>query len=202
MKKLLFILAILLSFTATSQTAEELEMVDLVNQVRTNPKSFIPVIEDYIKTLESKSNVFADIKITGAIVTKKTNNASTFYNTLVCEAKKLIIFLNNVKPVCSLELSNVLYPITKNHATYLDSINILSHIGPNGQTLSDRTKNTSLMVGENCAHNSTTAINTLTQLLIDLGVKSKGHRNNIFNPKYKKISVARVGDVWVQNFSF
>ena len=49
MKKLITIILIICSVSASfAQTAEEIEMVTLINQVRTNPESFIPAVEAYI----------------------------------------------------------------------------------------------------------------------------------------------------------
>lgn len=197
MKNLLIIIITLFSFTASAQTVEEVNMVVLVNQVRTNPKSFIPVIEDYITELEDKDNKF---NIKGVVVTKKTNNISKLNEELINEAKVLIVFLNKQKSVKPLKLSLVLYTISKTHAIYLDSINKLTHVGPNNTSFKTRTKEiNSYLIGENCANGD--MIHAMIDLLLDFKVVDKGHRANIFNEEYKQISVANIGNVWVQDFS-
>jgi len=200
MKNLLILLVTLFSFTATAQTAEEIDMVVLVNQVRTNPKSFVPAVEAYIKTLEAKTNPFGGVNIKGATVTKKTSNASAAFKPLIAEAKALIVFLNTVKPVKALELSLVLYPVASEQAKYLDSIKQLGHTGANGKSFTKRTSMLATLVGENCATGAT-ATDALLMLLIDYGDKPKGHRANIFNTKYTQMSVAKAGNTWVQDFS-
>jgi uncharacterized protein YkwD len=189
MKNLLILIATILSFTATAQTATEIEMVTLVNQVRTNPKSFIPAVEAYIESAKKLNSL-------GGRMTNKTTGKSV---DNVMEAKFLISFLNTVKPVKPLELSIALYTITKSHANYLDSTKKVSHTGPNGQTLAERTKASGLSVGENVGTGST-ATNAMVQLLIDLSSPTKGHRTNIFNPKYTQLSVGNTGNIWVQDF--
>ena len=127
MKNLLIIIATILSFTATAQTAKEIEMVTLVNQVRTNPKSFIPVVEAYMTEMNTATKTLAG----GVKMTRKVNPA------LIAELKNLITFLKTVKPVGELKTSTVLYPITKKFVSYLDSVKQITHVGPNGQTLAD-----------------------------------------------------------------
>jgi uncharacterized protein YkwD len=192
MKKLITIILVFSSLSASfAQTAKEKEMVVMVNQVRTNPKSFIPVVEEYIKNVESGNNV------TGS----KIKMTITSNPKMIAEAKALIVFLNTVKPVDSLKTSSVLYPITKSHVEYLDSIKSLSHTGRNGQTLADRTKSTGLTCGENVTTGGDVKLAMLF-LLIDYNATVKGHRNNIFNAKYTKIAVANSNGYWVQDFAF
>lgn len=191
MKNLLIIIATILSFTATAQTAKEIEMVTLVNQVRTNPKSFIPVVEAYMTEMNTATKTLAG----GVKMTRKVNPA------LIAELKNLITFLKTVKPVGELKTSTVLYPITKKFVSYLDSVKQITHVGPNGQTLADRTKSTGLLVGENCTTGGDVN-HAMILLLLDFKAEVKGHRNNIFNPKFTKIAVANSNGYWVQDFAY
>lgn len=201
MKNLVIIIATILSLTATAQTAKEIEMVTLVNQVRTNPKSFVPAVEAYIKTLEEKQNCGGmKIKITGAVVTKKSTTVTGNFNGLIAEAKKLIVFLNTQKPIKALELSLTLSPIARTQAEYIDSIKTLTHNGLNESTTKRFTKGFTLS-GENCAV-GTTATNAMIELLVDYGVANKGHRTNIFNKAFTKIAIGNSNEYWVQDFAF
>ena len=185
MKKLATIILVICSVSVSfAQTAKETEMVALINQVRTNPKSFVPVVEEFIKN--------------GGNATRFATKANP---KMIAEAKALIVFLNTVKPVDSLKTSSVLYPIAKAHVNYLDSTKMVSHIGRNGQTLADRTKSTGLLVGENATTGGDVKLAMLF-LLIDYNATVKGHRNNIFNPKYTKVAAANSGGYWVQDFAF
>jgi uncharacterized protein YkwD len=194
MRILILLILTFLSLNATSQTSDEIEMIVLVNKVRTNPQSLIPAVEDYIKSITELINHKGNF-------TLKSNPNKNINAEVISEAKKLIAFLRTAKSVNTLELSLVLYPITKSHAQYLDSINQLKHTGPNGEPFANRFKNTGLMCGENCVISSS-AINGLILLLIDLGNKDKGHRDNIFNPKYTQIAVGKFGNTWVQDFAY
>lgn len=192
MKKLVIFIFLFVSTIASAQTAEEIEMTILVNKVRTNPTSLIPEVEKYI----------ASVKKLNSMGGKMTNKSTEKNVNAIGEANALIVFLKKVKPVNALELSVVLYSTTKTQATYLDSTNQLVHTDANGKTLAERTKSFGLVCGENCVFNTSSATSALIQLLIDLGVTDKGHRANIFNPNYKQISVAKVNNVWVQDFAY
>jgi uncharacterized protein YkwD len=203
MKNLVILIATILSFTATAQTAKEMEMVTLVNQVRTNPKSFIPVVEAYIKTLETNTNddTFAKIKIKGATVTKKTNNAKSYVNPMIAEAKGLIAFLKTQKSVKALTLSPALYTYAKAQSVYMDSIKTLTHAGPNGESVTKRFTKNFTLCGENCAK-AETATEALLLLLIDMGNNPKGHRTNIFLKEFTQIAVGNTNNYWAQDFGY
>ena len=201
MKNLFIAITIILSLTSSAQTAQETEMFNLVNQVRTNPKSFIPVVEEYIKTLEVSPESFGGIKLKGVTVTKKTNNAKTITNPLIAEAKDLIIFLKTQKSVKALNVSPSLYVIAKAQADYMDTIKNLTHNGPNGESASKRFTKNFILCGENCA-TGTSATNVMLSLLIDYGIKDKGHRKNIFLKEFTKIAVGNTNQYWVQDFGY
>ena len=202
MKNLLILIVSILSFTATAQTAKEIEMVTLVNQVRTNPKSFISVVEAYIKTLEAtNTDPFGGIKIKGATVTKKTNNGKGQVNPMIAEAKGLIAFLKTQKPVKALTTSPALYTYAKAQSVYMDSIKTLTHAGPNGETASKRFTKGYTLCGENCAK-AETASEALVILLIDMGNTPKGHRTNIFLKEFTQIAIGNTNQYWAQDFGY
>lgn len=192
MKNLLILIATILTLTVNAQTeTEDINMVLLVNQVRTNPKSIIPAVEAYIESAKK-------LKALGGKVTNKSNGKNV---DVVAEAEALIVFLNNQKPVKALLYGGFIYPFAKSHAQYLDSTRQLSHIGRNGQTLEQRTKVLGFNMGENCGIGKT-ATDVMVQLLIDLSSPNKGHRLNIFNENYKQMAAAKAGNTWVQDFAY
>jgi hypothetical protein len=69
----------------------------------------------------------------------------------------------------------------------------MGHVGPGrGESFSDRSaKNgqTQGRSGENLSYGSRSGKDSLVQLLIDDGVPSRGHRNNIFNPAFHVVGV-------------
>ena len=42
---------------------------------------------------------------------------------------------------------------------------------------------------------------TILLLLVDAGIESRGHRDNLLNPNSRYISVYTNGDTWVMNFA-
>lgn len=185
MRKLLILAITALSVVSSAQTFEEKEMLSLVNQVRTNPKSFIPLVEDYIKSIEK--GISYGIKYNRGI-------------NVIYEANNLIDFLNHANPIDSLIESDDLYPFTKNQALYSDSIKQCTHIDSHGELLSDKINSNKVLCGENCTYNASNAKYVLIEWLLDIGNKDKGHRANIFNTKFTKTAVGKVGDYWVEDF--
>ena len=203
MKNIITLILISLSFVIKAQSVEEFDMLNMINEIRINPKSFIPRVEAYIKKLESASTLtFTNPNIK---ITKSKNDGLN--EKLIIEAKDLIVFLNNQKSVRALGFNNKLYHITKKHANYLDSTKTVSHDGPDGETLAIRTQSIGFSVLENVcsvnnANNRNTVIDALLQFLLDYGVANKPHRANLFNEKASNMAVAKTGDIWVQNFTY
>jgi uncharacterized protein YkwD len=191
MKNIIIIIATILSFTATAQTAKEIEMVTIVNQVRTNPKSFIPVVEAYIAEMSSPK-----IMVFGGKVVKATRKIDP---ALITELKFLVSFLKTVKPVNALELSLATYSITKTQVNFLDSTKQVTHTNAKGETYAKRLNALGLTGGENCTTGDDVN-HAMILLLLDFKAEVKAHRNNIFNPKYTKLSVGNSGNFWVQDF--
>ena len=191
MKYFITTLSLFVTLSTFAQTPDEAEMFNLINEVRTNPKSFVPVVEAYIADLNTVKIINVNgVKMT---VTKKVDQ------TLVKEAKELIKFLNTAKPVSSLSLSKATYDIAKKQVVFMDSTKQVTHNGPNGVTFAERTKG--FLIGENCTAGNN-AKQAMLLLLLDYRAIVKGHRNNILNPQYTKVSVAKSGNYWVQDFTY
>ena len=87
---------ILLSTSLFSQTAEEKSMIVEINKLRSNPSSYIKVIEDFKKMKTSTT-------IGGFTVTRKSNTE------WVKECDETINFLKTSKPVDTLTFDNVMH---------------------------------------------------------------------------------------------
>ena len=179
MKHLLITFLVILNLIISAQTTEEINMINQINTVRTNPKSFIPVVESYIKDLESKGSIDTTKFNMKYVKIKSRHNQpieSKRNDTLIAEAKRLITFLKIQKPVKALSMSSKLYTIATAQVIYMDSIKTLTHNGPDGNK---RYTKGFILSGENCSigKNYTEA---LLVLLIDFGNERKGHRTNIF----------------------
>jgi uncharacterized protein YkwD len=181
-------------------------MLNTINELRVAPKSFIPRVEAYIKELEkaNPSNVVIDTtKLKMHIVVVSHKGGAT--NDKILEAKKLIIFLSTQKSLNPLGFNSKLYFVAKKQVMYLDSIGKVSHDGPNGQTLADRTKKLGSVVENVCSVNTNiknTVVDCLMQFLLDIGTTDKPHRANLFNENAKEMAMAKAGSVWVQDFIY
>ena len=199
MKHLLILVLAFLTLTPKAQTVEDADMVVLINQIRYAPKTFVPYVEAYIQRLETGIDTRKFKTVT--VKVQSTAKKSGLTDSLIAEANRLIVYLKNKKSTYTIELAVGLYPITKAHAKYLDSTNQITHDGPNGQTLKDRTKGYTVIENACLTKNGDVA-DCLVQLLMDYGTKVKTHRDNIFSGKVSQVSVARSGNVWVQDFIY
>lgn len=233
MKNIVIITFLLVSTVSFSQidsiSADEIELVNQINQLRTNPKSYIPHVEDYIKRQEwfirlyTQKGCKVQAKSTSSHVNKNndgyggvTISGIAMFKRNVDVAKTLIKILDTIKPSQALIINGDMYTITKNHLKYLNGVNKVGHFGKDSTTLDDRMKSVALKnnfksYGENCMGNIDAGdpiTKSLTYLLIDAGsdvINKKngfGHRDNLLSKKWKYISVAINNGTWVQNFAY
>jgi uncharacterized protein YkwD len=190
-----------------SQTIDELFVINEINQIRTNPKSYIPKVEDYIKTQESFLDNFDRLNVNvksvngGLDVNNNTVNTKTLVGKDVFirnikAAKDLINVLDTLSPTQPLRFDSDMYEVTKKHGDYLKTTNKHGHYGHDGETISDRLSGFGSNGSENCGSN-------LLGLMVDAGISGYGHRYNILNPKWSHISIYIVPNYngfMVQNF--
>jgi len=96
MKMMNIFFLMFLTLTVFSQTPDEKLMMIEINKVRSNPTSYIKVIEDFKK-------MKTDTTIGGFTVTRKSNT------DWVKECDETINFLKTAKPVDTLTFDNVMY---------------------------------------------------------------------------------------------
>ncbi len=133
---------------------DEKEIILLINKVRTNPALFARTY------LEKRKN--------------ENEFAIECYNQLL-----------NWKPQEILKPSKALSLAARDHATDLGEKGIVGHIGTKGEDAATRVKRYGNFTGaftgpwENCSYGHSEPLDIVLQLLIDNGVKSRGHRKNI-----------------------
>ncbi|MCW5912790.1 MAG: CAP domain-containing protein [Cyclobacteriaceae bacterium] len=158
----------LLFVTGTGQAQDqEQEVLNLLNEVRTNPKRFIKTrVTPYLESKSLTGNRFA---------------------------KSLIQDLNKAKPVRALQSSPALVDAARFHAKDMGTTGSTGHESSDGTPFHIRVRNQSKaggMIAENCAYGQTSALEIVMELLIDDGIESLGHRKNILEPKYQWIGIA------------
>lgn len=141
---------------------EEKEVFQLCNLARINGKLFA---ETYVAKYLKENEV------------KKTS----YTTSLLSELKKL-------KPLAPLHPAKDLYDAAKDHAITEGKKGAVGH-----QRFKQRFKKFAPgynPYGENCSYGFSDALNIVMQLLIDEGIKDKGHRKNILHKMYTHAGVA------------
>lgn len=117
-------------------------------------------------------------------------------------SQEVVILVNKERARLGLRPVSGDYKIAKvadGHAKDMYRRNYFSHKSLDGSDLGDRLQKGGVQyffAGENIAKGQQTSVRVMKAWM-----NSPGHRKNILNPQYGRIGVAKVGDVWVQNFS-
>lgn len=88
-----------------------------------------------------------------------------------------------------LKFEPALQRAAEHHANDMSSTGITGHQSSDGTSFVDRVRSyyNAGRLGENCSYGSPTALEVVTDLLIDEGVESLGHRKNILNPDFSAV---------------
>lgn len=216
---LLFTLLIITTTQTTAQTGMDSLMFNEINNLRSDPKSYIPLVNDYILIQKNRINRIKEgktiVSSTNGTMTKSnrmTNRETVtgvkLINTSIKSAEELLLVLKTTKPLNKLLYSKEMDFITDKHGEYLDSVKQSGHFGPNEESLSDRFPYKQYpYVSENIC-NSGFAIKihndfkpAILMLLIDSRIESRVHRKNLLSTKVTHISVYVSNRICIQNFA-
>lgn len=150
------------------------EVYEELNKVRKDPTSYIKYLKEMKENFDGK-----DYKDTERNLIIETEEGLSGIN-------EAIFYLENQSPLKKLEKNEGLEKSTKM---------MLTHIGPKGSvkhekgdmSLKKRIKNhvnKSGLMGENLSFGNNKAKAIICQIIIDDGVKSRGHRKNLFEERY------------------
>ena len=160
------LLLLLLSAIMEYANAQVDEVLKIMNEVRTDPKSFLNGrLLPYLKEHELENNSYA---------------------------KSLVSELKAAKPVGALESSSVLEKLAKGHAIDMGEKGKVGHTSSNGTTFENRVRKKikTGMIAENCDYGNAEPLDIVMSLLIDDGITSLGHRKNILHPSLKYVGIA------------
>ena len=220
MRNLLITLLVIITVSTTAQTSMDSLIFNEINNLRSDPKSYIPLVIDYVINQKNRINRIKEgktkVSSTNGTMTKhngmvntKTVTGIKLFNRNIKAAEELLLILDNIKPLNKLLYSKDMDTITDKHGKYLDSTNVRGHYGPNKETLNDRFNYLNLrIISENvCSvgsfvYKSQNVKPIIITLLVDAGIDNRGHRKNILDPKVKFISVYMSKKTCVQNFAF
>ncbi len=181
---------------ANYMTSQEKDMIKEINLVRSNPKGYIPIVENYIKQQEaSLENMISGQK---------------YVKDEIKTAKELIKELKKTPSVSILLPHEGVYKAAKKHGQEGKRKGSLNHVGNDGLWPWDRIKKYAKLGngGENLVGGLSNVRESVLLLLVDSGIEGRGHRKALLNPQWKYVAcyyVGTVGDMphyWVQNFAF
>ncbi|CDW74373.1 UNKNOWN [Stylonychia lemnae] len=159
----------------SNRTAFDGAILNYTNQARTDPKSFIPYLQQILATQD----------------TPPPNLRGRFpYNLVEGTAiiNETIDFLNNTQPLNILVWDQRLNQSCEVLVNDTGKLGLLQHETSNGTTMSERIRQYVMdanTIGENLAFGYTTPFSVVLALIIDDGIPNRGHRANIFKPQFR-----------------
>ena len=157
------------------------EIFEAQNTLRTNPTGYVPYLEQMAQSFEGNR-----LYMPGGSTVMTHEGANAVYEA--------IDFLNNQTPVHALTYSDLISKASQDHANDIEANGFTGHKGSDGSGTSDRVMRYgqwSGTLGENLAYSNiyVGGHEFVVNLLIDDGVKTRGHRKNIFNPDFNFVGI-------------
>ena len=151
-----------------------------INAARANPQSFIPYLESYRATFKGNMAHYPNGK-----------RVTTIEGTAVID--EAISYLKTLSKLPPYAMSKGLLTAANSQVTDLMENSALGHYGKDGSDLPTRLKKFGLygtLTAENITYYAPLARDIVMTMIIDDGVKSRGHRKNIFSANFKQIGPA------------
>jgi len=179
----------LISSTVWAGSPEELIIGEL-NFARTQPA-------EYATFLEQHKALFVD-----PLIFQTPDGSRIVTSEGTAAVDEAIDFLRNVKPVMAFKPSLGLTKAALDHNNDTGPLGLVGHQGSDGSSPFDRMKRHGqwkISAGENISYGHEDPRQIVIQLIVDDGISNRGHRANIFEPKFQRIGVA-VGQHKVYGF--
>jgi uncharacterized protein YkwD len=184
------------------------QMAIWINMARTQPKDFAQLVfgpnpKAWPSQNEDSRTVAYDwISASG----KETKQVGIYWypsEDFPQALKELYETLMTMAPLPALRIQKAMEPALQSHLKYLARTSSLSHTGEKGAKPHERIKGAVPLAketGENLIVGIETPESALISLLLDDGVPSRGHRNNLLSPVFTHMAVAHHGQYWGQVF--
>jgi len=161
-------------------SAAEKEILAEINLARTNPAQYLSYLEAFKPYYHGKEIKYAD-------------GSTLVTNEGVSALEEAIKFVRALTPLPPLELRKGLVLGARDHVNDLVKTGQSGHRGSDGSIVEDRLNrygSWSDSVGEDIVYQRRKAREDVIALIIDDGVKSRGHRKNIFKSDFHVIGLA------------
>ncbi len=178
-------------------TSLEREVILEINKLRSNPAQYA---EDYMVPL--KNNYKHNILFYPGDKPLKTAEGVDALNECIQELQKL-------QPLPLIYPSEGLTKAARDHVNDQSKSGKTGHVGGDHSKITDRIERYgrwNQRIAENIAYGGISAQQVVVYLLIDDGVKNRGHRENFLHPDFKWIGVAsgrhpEYRNMWVMDFA-
>ena len=167
------------NFAQSSPAEIEQALFDELNKARTNPQSYIAHLEEYKKLFKGKNIEYPNMIML------------TYEGTAAVD--EAIKFLRNAAKLEPLKYSTGLAKPAKVQLNDLLENYSLGHKGKNGSNLPKRVARFGKggkLYAENIMNQVSNPKDIVMMLIIDDGLRGRGHRKNIFNKTFKQVGIA------------
>ena len=150
------------------------------NRIRLDPQSYIPILEEVMTHF--KDNVL----YRPGYVPLQTEEGIEVY-------KEALEFLKKQRPVEALTSEDRLAKSAQDHVNDIGPKGNLTHDSSDGKTLSERIERYlewDSSCGESIEVGGKTGQDVILSLLVDDGLKNRGHRLNLFKPEFKYVGIS------------
>lgn len=159
-----------------------------LNYARTKPA-------EYAKLIEAMLPYYSDYNGESGVLLTYPGETPILTNEGKQAAIEAINFLKKQAAVSSLKINNALNQACKYHCDKQGPTGKIGHDSPDGKTLYERMKmygtfGNAYGYGENIAYGTSIPRRIIIQLIIDDGVPSRGHRDNIYETKWTDVGFA------------
>ncbi|MGI8788389.1 MAG: CAP domain-containing protein [Pyrinomonadaceae bacterium] len=163
-----------------SMSALEQSVAEEINAARTDPKIYLPYLEEYRKSL--KGNVLYLPNSSGIAMIE----GASAIDEAIEELKKM-------PKTDAFAVTNGMNKVAKIHLDDLMDDDTLGHKSKDGSDLTARFSRVGFSDGriaENISYKVDKAREVVLTMIIDDGLKSRSHRKNIFSPTFKLLGIA------------